>query len=111
MTTEPPVNTAHDREEEFERAETGVRILIVLLFFLISRLVEALFGLLALFCLGFALVTKRRPGDAVQRFALRLIRYIVEIGRYLAYYDDDPPFPFRDLPPEPRLDEHDGLAS
>ena len=100
MTTDTPVD-AHEREEEFERAETGVRLLIVLLFFLISRLVEALFFLLALFCLGFALVTKRRPGEVVQRFAVRLIRYIVEIGRYLAYYDDDPPFPFRDLPPNP----------
>jgi hypothetical protein len=110
MTIETPREAALDREEEFDRAETGVRFLIVLLFFVISRLVEALFALLALFCLGFALVTKRRPGDAVQRFALRLIRYIVEIGRYLAYYDDDPPFPFRDLPPEPEREERDARA-
>jgi hypothetical protein len=105
MTSDTPVG----RGEEFERTETGVRLLIVLLFFLITRLVELVFGLLALFCLGFTLVTKRRPGAAVQRFALRLIRYVVEIGRYLAYYDDDPPFPFRELPPEPRLDSRDEL--
>lgn len=87
--------------EEFERAETAVRILITLLFFLIARLVEMLFALLALFCLGWALVTRRRPSETVQRFALHMIRYVVEIGRYLAYYDDDPPFPFRELPAEP----------
>jgi hypothetical protein len=96
------VTGTDDREagipDEFERSETAVRILITLLFFLISRLVEALYGLLALFCLGWVLVTKRRPSGVVQRFALRLIHYVVEIGRYLAYYDDDPPFPFRELP-------------
>jgi hypothetical protein len=100
MTDDMPTETSHGQEDGFQRAQTGVRILIVLLFFLIARLLEALFALLAIFCLGFALVTKRRPGDAVRRFATRLIAYLVEIARYLAYCDDDPPFPFRELPRE-----------
>lgn len=110
MATDPRADSAPAPEPEFQRGETAVRILIALLFFLVARLVEMLFGLLALFCLGFALVTRRRPSARVQSFALRLIRYIVEIGRYLAYYDDEPPFPFRDLPPEPRLESSDGYA-
>ncbi len=110
MSTEPRADTSPAPETEFQRGETGVRILITLFFFLVARVLEMLFGLLALFCLGFALVTRRRPSARVQRFALRLIRYVVEIGRYLAYYDDEPPFPFRDLPPEPRLEPGDGYA-
>ena len=100
MTTGMPPRT-HAPEEELERSQTAVRLLLVLLFFVIARVLEALFGLLALFCVGFALVTKRRPGDAVRGFAMRLIAYLVEVGRYLAYVDDDAPFPFRELPREP----------
>jgi hypothetical protein len=109
MTTDPR-SVPPAPAEEFDRGETGVRILIALLFFVIARLVEMLFALLAVFCLGWTLITRQRPSPTVQRFALRLVRYIVEIGRYLAYYDDDPPFPFRDLPPEPRLEAREGYA-
>ncbi len=92
----------HD-EETFERGETAVRIGIALLFFLIARVVEALFAVLAIFCLLFALVTRRRPSALVRGFAMRTLAYAVEIGRYLSYVDDAPPFPFRELPEEPRL--------
>jgi hypothetical protein len=104
MTIETPVGDPLHEEEEIDRIETGVRILLSLLFVVIARVVGALFGLLVLFGLLYALVTGRRPSPEVRRFARRVIRYIVEVMRYLSYNDDDPPFPFRELPPEPTLE-------
>ena len=89
-----------DESPEIPRAETGVRILLSVMFFVIARIVEAGLGVLIVFELGFALVTERRPSGAVRRVANHALSYLVEITRYLTYNDEAAPFPFRDFPPE-----------
>ena len=88
-------------EGRIERGETGVRLLITLLFFLIVQVVEAVLAVLILFSVGFALVTQTEPSEVVKRFTARVMDYVVEIIDYLSYNDPEhlgPPFPFRDLP-------------
>ena len=87
-------------ELEIERAETGLRILLSLLFFVIARLVEAVLVVVVLFGLLFTLVTRREPSAQVRRFANHALSYFVTIVRYLTYNADTAPFPFETFPPE-----------
>ena len=93
-----------DDEEQIERGETGIRILFSLLFWIVFQVVETVLAALVLFDLAFALITQREPSDRVKHFAERVIRYAVQVGRYLTYNRDTPPFPFDEFPqpPEPR---------
>lgn len=97
MSTEIPIENAHG-DEPIERGETGVRALITLLFVLVIQVVEAVFAVIIVFDLAFALITRREPSDGVRRFAERVVDYTVEILRYATYNDDEPPFPFREFP-------------
>lgn len=89
-----------EQEQQIERKETGIRILLTVLFVVILRAVEVVLGVIVLFQLVFALITKRRPGDRVARFANRIITYVVQLLRYLTYQEDQRPFPFSDFPAE-----------
>ena len=89
-----------EQEQPIERKETGMRILLTVLFVVIMRAVEVVLGVIVLFQLVFTLITKRRPGDQVARFANRIITYVVQLLRYLTYQDDQRPFPFSDFPVE-----------
>jgi hypothetical protein len=83
-----------------ERKDTGIRILLSILFGVIVQVVETVLGIVVLFSLAFALITKRPPGDWVRRFANRTVSYLYHILRYLTYNESEPPFPFSDFPPE-----------
>lgn len=83
---------------EIERGETGVRILLTLLFTLIAAALEAVLTLLIVFELGWALVTKQPPTERVRDLANRLVAYYYRIGRYMTYNDACPPFPFTEFP-------------
>jgi hypothetical protein len=87
-------------ELEIERSETGIRILLTLLFYLIARAVGFVLGVLILFELLYTLITKDAPPERVRQFANRAISYFYRVGRYLTYNEADRPFPFNDFPPE-----------
>jgi hypothetical protein len=93
-----------DRDEidrdEINRGETGLRIAITLLFFIIARLVEGLLFILVVFELGVTLITRREPSEAVRRVGNHLISYLVRIGRYITYNESEPPFPLQEFPEE-----------
>jgi hypothetical protein len=89
-----------EQEQQIERKETGIRILLTVLFVVILRAVDVVLGVIVLFQLVFTLITKRRPGDQVARFANRIITYVVQLLRYVTYQDDHRPFPFSDFPTE-----------
>lgn len=85
---------------EIDRGETGVRILLTLLFFVIARVVEGMLLVVVLIELGIALVTQREPSEAIRRFANHTLSYLVRIGRYITYNDERAPFPFEEFPGE-----------
>lgn len=96
MSTETPPVT----DEPIDRADTGVRILLSLLFFVIVRVVETVLLVVILFELIAALITRREPSAQVKRFASRALSYAVVVVRYLTYHSDQAPFPFEEFPPE-----------
>jgi hypothetical protein len=100
MTFDSPLEEAHLDELEIDRGETGIRILFTLLFFVIARVVEGMLLVLVLFELGVTLVTQREPSAAIRRFANHTLSYLVRIGRYITYNEDDAPFPFDEFPGE-----------
>ncbi len=89
-----------EHEQLIERKETGIRILLTILFVVIMRAVEVVLGVIVLFQLVYTLITKRRPGDQVARFANRIITYVLQLLRYVTYQEDQRPFPFSDFPAE-----------
>lgn len=112
-------NAARASESEIDRKDTGIRILLTILFVLIAGLVESVLGLIVLFALLWALITKQPPGVGVRALANRIIAYYYRIGRYLTYNESLVPFPFSEFPevleesrwtPEPRESESLGLA-
>jgi hypothetical protein len=89
-----------DTEPHIEWKETGMRILLSVLFLFIVNIGYAVVGAVTVFSLLFALLTKRPPGDQVKKFANRTVSYLYRILRYLTYNDNEPPFPFADFPQE-----------
>ncbi|MGH0031610.1 MAG: DUF4389 domain-containing protein [Myxococcota bacterium] len=87
-----------ETDGEIERGETGVRILLTLLFTVVAAALEAVISVIVVFELAWALVTRRRPDPRVRDLANRVVAYYYRIGRYLTYNDDAPPFPFADFP-------------
>jgi hypothetical protein len=80
--------------------ETGVRILLSVLFALITVVVVMLLGAVMVFMLSFTLVTKRPPADEVRHFANHTMSYLYRVLRYVTYNDPVVPFPFSNLPGE-----------
>ncbi len=85
---------------EIERKDTGIRMLLTLLFVVILHAVEAVLAVTVLFSLAVALITKRPPGERVRSFANRTLSYLYRIVRYLTYNEHQAPFPFADFPRE-----------
>lgn len=84
--------------ETIERRDTGLRILLTLLFIVVAALIDSLLGVIVVFQLLWALITRRPPGQPVQDFANRVISYYYSLGRYLTYNDSRVPFPFSEFP-------------
>jgi hypothetical protein len=91
-------SATREGEREIDRKDTGIRILLTILFALIVGVVESVLGLIILFALLWALITKRAPGVGVRALANQIITYYYRIGRYLTYNDSLVPFPFSDFP-------------
>jgi hypothetical protein len=96
-----------DAEDELERGETGIRILITLLFVLIATALETVLSVVIAFELLWALITRLPPSPRVRDFANRVVGYYYRIGRYMTYNDARPPFPFSDFPAPPEGDGWD----
>jgi hypothetical protein len=89
-----------ETDPQIERTETGIRILLSLLYLVIARVLETVLFVVILFELLYALITKDPPGEGVRRFANRTVSYFYRIGRFLTYNDHRAPFPFAELPDE-----------
>jgi hypothetical protein len=100
MRTESSLDLEELEGEEISRGETGIRILLSLLFALVWSVVEMVLLALVVFELAFALITERAPGDRIRGFANRVVSYAYRIFRYLTYNDEVAPFPFSDWPSE-----------
>jgi len=87
-------------ELQVERKDTGIRILLSVLFMFVVHIGHTVIGAVTLFSLVFALITKRPPGDRVRQFANRTASYLYRVLRYLTYNESEPPFPFADFPQE-----------
>jgi len=94
QTTPPPARPS----QRIERGATGIRILLTLLFAVVSRVVELLLTVLVIFGLGVALVTQRPPSRKIRDFANQVCTYLYRLTRYLTYNEAEPPFPFTDFP-------------
>ncbi len=91
---------AHEDDgEEIQRRDTGLRMVLTVLFVLVSEVLGSLLGLIILFELIVALVTRRPPSPRVRELANRIIAYSYRIGRYLTYNESRVPFPFAEFPP------------
>ena len=89
-----------ERDDEIERRETAMRMLLSLLYLLIGRAIETVLFLVILFELIYTLATKEPPGERVRNFANRVLSYFYRIGRFLTYNEHQAPFPFADFPAE-----------
>ena len=58
-------DAARASEREIDRKDTGIRILLTILFALIVGVIDAALGLIILFALLWALITKQPPGVGV----------------------------------------------
>ncbi len=99
MTTEAPARSALD-EPVIERGETGIRILLTILYAIAFRVASTVFFAFVIFELGWALVTRRVPHDRVRALANRILSYMYETTRYMSYNLADRPFPLSDFTPE-----------
>ncbi len=87
-----------EEDERIPRGETGLRILLTLLFGLIGSVLETVLGVIVIFQLIVALATQRPPSLRVREFANRIISYYYKLGRYVTYNESRVPFPFSDFP-------------
>src|SRR5262245_45566139 len=87
-------------EQPIERTDTGIRILLSILFLLIAEVLRIVLGVTTAFCLAWTLATKRPPRERVRHFANRVLSYQYRLSRYLTYNEATQPFPFADFPAE-----------
>ncbi len=85
-------------EEPIDRRDTGLRILLTLLFGVVERVIQALLGIVVILGLLIALFTRRPPPPRLRAFANRVVTYSYRIGRYLTYNESRVPFPFSEFP-------------
>ena len=96
---EDPTHDALPEEDDFvPRRETGLRILLTILFLLIAGVIETVLVLVVIFELGAALITQSPPSPRVRELANRIVSYYYKLGRYMTYSDSRIPFPFADFP-------------
>jgi hypothetical protein len=98
MTQAEHSSDAHESVGEIERRDTGIRILLTILFALIASVVETVLSVIVLFALIWTLVTRQAPSERVRALANRIVAYYYRIARYLTYNEANVPFPFSDFP-------------
>ena len=94
---------------EIPRADTGIRILLTILFAAVAGVLRAVVIVIVIFELLWALITQRVPSVRMREFANRVIAYNYRLHRYLTYNEATVPFPFSPFPPalEPTGSPHE----
>lgn len=85
-------------EEQISRADTLLRIVLAIVFWIIGGAVLVVLELLVIFSLVWALITQDPPSKGVRRVSNRVIAYLYRIYRFLTYNELAAPFPFSELP-------------
>ena len=98
MTEADYASDAREGDDRIERRDTGVRILLTILFAVVASLVRGVLSVIVLFSLLWTLVTQQPPSPRVRALANRIIAYYYRILRYLTYNESRVPFPFSDFP-------------
>jgi hypothetical protein len=84
-------------EPDIDPRDTGIRILLTLVFTVVASVLNTLVGVLVAFSLLWALITRRPPHPRLRSLANIIITYEYRIHRYITYNDAEVPFPFSDL--------------
>lgn len=84
-------------ELHIDPRDTGIRILLTLLFTVVASVLDTLVGVLVAFSVLWALITRQPPHPRLRSLANRIITYEYRIHRYITYNDAEVPFPFSDL--------------
>ena len=98
MTEADYASDSGEGDHRIERRDTGIRILLTILFALVATVVETVLSVIVLFSLIWTLVTQQAPSPRLRALANRIIAYYYGIGRYLTYNESRVPFPFSDFP-------------
>ncbi|MEE2664825.1 MAG: DUF4389 domain-containing protein [Myxococcota bacterium] len=118
MTSPAQTNDFPDTgSHEIDRGETGVRILLTILFAIVRGVVDSVLALIVIVELLWTLITKQPPSPRLREFANLIVGFEYRIGRYLTYNEGTVPFPFSEFPQEiepstwgPDLSERDALG-
>lgn len=94
---------------EIPRADTGIRILLTILFAVVASVLRTVVAVIVVFELLWALITRQAPSLRVREFANRVVAYSYRVYRYLTYNEATVPFPFSPFPPavEPTGSPHE----
>lgn len=92
------LHSGETAEEEIARRDTGVRILLTLLFAVIWGVLETVLAAVVVFGLIWALLTEQAPPPRVREFANRLVSYGYRMWRYITHNEARVPFPFSEFP-------------
>ncbi len=89
-----------------QRGDTGIRLLLTLLFLVVWALLEPVLVVIALFSIVWALITQRPAPQRLRELSNRLVAYAYRIWRYVTCNEPQVPFPFSEFPaaPEPPAD-------
>lgn len=98
-------------ELDLDPRDTGIRILLTLIFMIVASVINSLLGVLVAFSLLWALITRRPPHPRLRSLANRIVTYEYRIHRYITYNDAEVPFPFSDLPNSLEAPSWDGEAA
>jgi hypothetical protein len=84
---------------EIPLADTGIRILLTLLFAVVASVLRTVLIVIVVFELLWALITRRAPSVRLREFANRVVAYFYRLHRYVTYNEATVPFPFSPFPP------------
>ncbi len=85
---------------EIERKDTGIRVVLSLLYWVIMEVVKMVLAVLVIYQLIYTLITKKPASEGVRTFANRALSYQYRLLRYLTYNEPYRPFPLAEFPPE-----------
>jgi len=115
MDTNLPPEAPQFDADEIPLRHTGARIVLTLLFMVVTSVIHTILWALVLFCLLWTLITRQPPLARIRALANRVVAYEYRIRRYVTYNESEVPFPFSDLPeavePGNWCDERPSLAA
>jgi hypothetical protein len=85
---------------EIERKDTGIRVALSLLYWVIMEVVKTVVAVIVIYELIYTLITKKPPNEGVRNFANRALSYQYRLLRYLTFNEPYRPFPLAEFPPE-----------